>query len=134
LPDGATLSTIQAGFTIPPNYTPGTPLIIHVLWNATTTGNIVFAPNFLSVGRAGSAHLEDVSATAGLTVVGGTLLAAPATVYSSKETLLQIVSPATGVNLAPGDAINFGMFRNSNDSTDTLGGFMVIQGLWVTYQ
>ena len=134
LPDGASSSTIQAGFIIPPNYTPGTPLVIHMLWNTPGTGNIRFRGNYISVARAGSAHLEGASTDTGLTIVGGDLLAAPSTVNNSKETQIQVTSPVPGGNLAPGDSIIFGFYRASNDASDTCPGSMIIQGLWVTYQ
>jgi hypothetical protein len=134
-PDNST-GDLAVGFTIPPDYTPGTPLVVRFLWHTTATAcEISFRANSLSVARAGRNHLVGPgSVSAGMTVVGGELLAAPAVSNQTNETLMTIVSPVAGTDLAPGDAINFGMFRSGAAGTDTCGAAMTIQGLGVEYQ
>lgn len=51
-PDGAESSSFGIGFTIPPNYTEGTPLIVHMDLNTPSTGcGIAFLGNSISVAR-----------------------------------------------------------------------------------
>ena len=126
-------SDFSLGFTVPPNYTPGTSLAVRVLWHTPAMPCVMeFRPNFISVARAGSTHLIGPGASTGLSVAGGPV-AALAT-NQSVETLVMVNSPVAGANLAPGDVINFGLFRFGAAVTDTCLAPMVIQGLGVEYQ
>jgi hypothetical protein len=126
LPD-ALSPAFETAFVIPPDYTPGTPLVIHMLWHTASTGcTVAFQENFISVGRAGTNHLLGPNVTTGLTIVGGTVLSAAPTPNQSKETLIEVTSP--------GDSIHFGFFRPSSSGNDTCTQDMKVQALWVTYE
>jgi len=126
----------EAGFTLPPNYTTGTPVVVHVVWHTSATAcDIVFSPNSLSIARVGRTHLSSGgSVTDGMEVVGGDLLTAPATANQSNETRVTITSPEPNVPLQAGDAVNFNLHRAGTDAADTCTASMAIQGLWVEYQ
>ena len=99
-----------AGFTIPPDYATGTPLVIHLIWHTEVTNcNRNMAPYFMTVTRPGRTHIKGTIPTDGLSFVGGGTLHAPATANVSQETLVNITSPEPGTNLLPGDSINFGL-------------------------
>jgi len=134
LADGGN-GSIASSFVVPPDYTPGTPLVIHVLWHTPSTGCAVyFAENYISVGRAGIPHLVGTSVISGLSMVGGNTLMAPAVVNQSVETRIEVTSPVPGNNLAPGDSIHFGLFRGGAVAQDTCTGNLVLHSFWISYQ
>lgn len=121
-------------FMMPPDYTPGGSIEVKFVWNsASASCTINLRKNFFSLGRPGSLY----AVTNGeISVVGGDLLATPATIAQSVATTLAI-APATGGGGAflPGDAMVVGMFRDARAGAgDTCAGNMRIQGISVTYQ
>lgn len=123
------------GFTIPPDYTPGTPLTVRLVWvTASARCVIELDTNFLSAGRVGRIHISGPNRDDGLVLVGGAYLEAPATANVSSEKLVQIVSPNERIPLRPLDSILFGLFRNASAGEDTCAEDMVIQSVSISYQ
>lgn len=134
-PDGAQFSSFGIGFTIPPNYTEGTPLIVHMDWNTPSTGcGIAFLGNSISVARPGRTHLVGSTTATGITVEGGTTLIAPGTANQTTQTFIDINSPVANETLKPGDSIIFSLYRSPSSGVDTCTGDMVIQNFAVYYQ
>ena len=149
--DGATISTgygpfagihvpdsgspdFAFGFTIPPDYTPGTPLTVRLTWHTSSTScGIRLRPNFISVARAGRTHIVGASVSTGLDPVGGETLDAPARSNQSSAKEYTITSPDADTDLEPGDSIIFGLYRWTSSSDDTCTSDLVIQGVQVTY-
>jgi hypothetical protein len=124
------------GFTIPPDYTPGTPLSAVLVWNAgtSTSCNFDIRGNFFSAARPGGDHIQGFGASDGITFVGGGLLIAPAIARQAKSTTVTISSPVPGVNFNAGDAINFGLFRSPAVLTNPCATDFKLQGISITYQ
>ncbi len=134
LPDSSA-PQFSLGFTIPPDYTPGTDMTVRFLWHTPATGcGIELDPNYISVARAGRTHILGASATDGLTMVGGTVLNAPATANQTSAKDMTINSPSAATNLQPGDSVIFGLFRPSGAGTDTCANYLAIHGVSVSYQ
>jgi hypothetical protein len=123
------------GFTIPPDYTPGTAMTARFVWHTSAIScGIELQANYISVARAGRTHVLGTSATSGLTMVGGSLLSAPATANQTSAKDMTINSPTGATNLQPGDSVIFGLFRSAGAGTDTCASDLMIQGVSVSYQ
>lgn len=133
LPNAATPS-ISFGFTIPPDYTPGTAIIVRVVWHSPSTNcGIELRPNFISVARAGRTHILGPGASTGLSAVGGTVLNTSAVANRSEAKDYLITSPDGVTDLRPGDSVIVGLFRSAAASTYTCPGNLVIQAISVIY-
>ncbi len=120
-------------FTIPPNYTSGNTLTVHVIWHTSATScTMSLPPNFISVARAGSPHIQGLGASSGLGAVGGNTLNAPATANVSEEKQYTITPPDGVTPLQPGDVVIFGIFRTSSGASDCTAN-LTVQGVSVTY-
>ncbi len=127
--------SFSLGFTIPPNYSAGTTLVVRTVWHtAAVNCGIRFRGNSISVARVGRTHIIGGGASTGLTVVGGETLTAPGTSNQSNETLINIDAPVAGEKLLPGDSIIFSLFRSPTEAADTCTADMVIQSFSVIYQ
>lgn len=125
---------ISFGFTVPPDYTPGTAIIIRVIWHSPSTNcGIELRPNYISVARAGRTHIQGAGASSGLSAVGGTVLNTSAVANRSEAKDYLITSPDGATELRPGDSVIVGLFRSAAASTDTCPGSLVIQGISVIY-
>jgi len=120
-------------FTIPPNYTAGNTLTVHVIWYTSATScTMSLPPNFISVARAGRTHLIGRDAYTGLTAIGGNTLNAPATANVAEEKQYAITSPDGVTPLNPGDVVVFGLFRTSSGVGDCAAN-LTVEGMSVTY-
>lgn len=125
---------ISFGFTIPPDYTPGTAIIVRVIWHSPSTNcGIELRPNYISVARAGRTHILGGGASTGLSAVGGTVLNTSAVANRSEAKDYLITSPDGVTDLRPGDSVIVGLFRSAAASTDTCSGGLVIQAISVIY-
>lgn len=133
LADGAN-GSFYLGFTIPPNFTTGGTLLTRLLWHTSATAcSIEFVPNAISVARPGRTHIIGVNTGAGLTVIGGTRLFAPAVSNQTNETRVTITSPDGVTPLQAGDSVIFSLFRSGNSANDNCTADMVIQSVSLTY-
>ncbi len=133
LPDSG-MPQLSLGFTVPPTCEAGTPLTLRLVWHTSAnSGAAVLAPNYLSVTRPGRTAIIGSSATSGLAAVGGPVLSVPATPHQCVETLYEITSPDGVTPLQPGDAVIFGLYRNSGHSSDTCPADLVITAASVSY-
>ncbi len=131
----ANLDSFQTGFTIPPNYSAGTPLVLRLVWHTSGINcKIDFRGNAISVSRPGRNHIVGAITDDGITIVGGELLLAPNIANQSNETFVNITSPDGTTRLLPGDSIHVGLYRRSDSPGDSCTSDMVIQGISVTYQ
>jgi hypothetical protein len=132
---GPSVPGLTLGFTIPPDYTPGTPLSLRLLWHTSSTScGLELHSNAASFGRAGSTHLQGPGPSDGIEVVGGNILTAPATANQSSAQDIIITSPVAGVDLEPGDSVILGLYRCFDCTDDTCADNLVIQSMSVTYE
>ncbi|HXF64008.1 MAG TPA: hypothetical protein VNK95_20450, partial [Caldilineaceae bacterium] len=99
-------SAFAVGFTLPPNYTTGTTVVMRMMWHVMSPAancGVSFNGNYISVARPGRTHIVGTTTDTGITIVGGNTLTAPSVVQQSSETLINIVSPLTSVPLQAGD-------------------------------
>lgn len=128
-------SQIAFGFTLPPDYTPGHPVTLRLVWHTDAIHcGIFFAPDFISFSRPGRTHLSQASASAGLKAVGGDVLSASGVTNSSEAQEYLIESPEAGTTLQPGDSILLGLYRSATHSSDTCAADLVIQGIQIIYE
>ena len=134
LPDSG-VPNFSYAFTIPPDYTPGTDLVVRFLWHTSATNcSVLLAPNYISVARAGRTHIVGPSTDSGLAMVGGNLLGAGATPNLSLAKDVTITTPVPGTDLMPGDTIIFGLYRSAANPSDTCASDLRIQGVRIAYQ
>jgi hypothetical protein len=120
-------------FTTPPNYASGSTLTVHVIWYTSATScTMSLPPNFISVARAGRAHIIGPGASSGLTAVGGNTLNAPATANVAEEKQYTITSPDGVTPLNAGDVVVFGLFRTSSGAGDCAAN-LTVEGVSITY-
>ena len=130
LPDGT--GSFAWSFTVPVDHVPGNPIVIGLTWHsfeASCTASL--PPNFISVARPGSTHIQGQFASSGLEAFDGqeTLVAGAAITSEVKYYL--IVSP-DGVNqIQPLDQVSFGLFRSGASPIDTCTEDIYIQGAWI---
>lgn len=123
------------GFTIPPDYTPGTPLSLRLIWHTSSTScGLELPSNAVSFGRAGRTHIQGPGPSDGIEAVGGTVLTAPATANQSSAKDFTMTSPVDGVDLEPGDSFILGLYRCGDCAEDTCADVLVIQSISVTYE
>jgi len=132
MPD-AVVSSFSAGFTVPPNYTPGTTISgrLLALTLAATPCTVKLRPDSIAVSRAGSTPLVGISVSDGLNMPFTTLNFA--VTKKSIAVNFSITAP-DGSGLLPGDSVIFSMFRAGTDSADTCAGHLKIQGIELQYQ
>ena len=118
-------ATFNFGFTLPPDYTPGTSLQLRMVFTSETSSvgcQFLINTNTLSVTRP----------TAGVTT-NGTLnrLQASTVTNPGFEKPFVVTSPIAiaDLNAQPGDALNIGYFRQ-NDSCPNV---LMLHGVQITY-
>jgi len=132
---GPSVPGLTLGFTIPPDYTPGTPLSLRLIWHTSSTScGLELDSNAVSIARAGRTHLQGAGPSDGIEAVGGTVLTAPATANQSSAKDFTMTSPVGGVDLEPGDSFILGLYRCFDCAADTCTEDLVIQSISVTYE
>jgi len=111
--DGAANST-SFHFVLPPDYTAGGAIVGTFTWHtASTSCDVYWRANYVSVSRSGQIHVVGPSPTTGMSdptpITAGTT---PNLVQTSTFTL---GSPLPPFSLQPGDSYTFGLYRNSAD-------------------
>lgn len=131
MPDGASSSFAQ-NFTVPPDYTPGDTLTVHLTWYTPATScDIDLRPNFTSFARVGETF-PGGGASAGLQAVGGNILTAPGTARQVEAKQFTIDAP-DAIDLEPLDSVSFGLFRAGGGAADTCADALLIHGVGITY-
>lgn len=133
LPDSGT-PAFAAGFTVPPDYTPGDTFTIHLTWYTSDTScGFDLRPNFTSFARVGQTF-PGGSASAGLSAVGffGTALSAPGTAKQVSTKQYRLESPDAD-DLEPNDSVAFGLFRSSTSGADTCTGDLMVHSVALSY-
>jgi hypothetical protein len=132
------------GFTIPNDYLPNGTLKVQILWETPSTGcDFHLLPNLLFRARTGQPRdfgnavggLSAVNASTPFTLSGGggIIMAAPATAHETARVRFNIVPDNDFPTLQPGDAINFGFYRQSASVNDTCTGDLGIAGFSIVY-
>lgn len=127
------------GFTLPPDYAPGTDLTMRILWGNSRNNAIVCG--FVLWNNGVIAYRPDQSAYAHIGVAtfpGGAdkiTLVTPSTSEQVRVTTLTIAGQDSGggARYQPGDAFSVMIARRVDDAPDTCTGKMFILGLDVTY-
>jgi len=120
-----------ASFTVPPDFTPGTPLDVVITWLVPGACSIALQTNNLNVTRVGIPEIAGGATNTGFTI-GASTSTGPGVVAATHAT---IVSPVPANPLQPGDSIIFGLFRRGDDAADTCNGLTAtITGISVIYQ
>ena len=132
LPDSGVPSFAYA-VTLPPDYRPGTRLVVRLLWHTPSTKcTIDLRPNATAVSRPGVAHETVGNASAGLTGPG--LLTAPGVTKETRATSFTLTPPKSSVDpLKPGDGYQFGIYRRTDSGNDTCSGELHIDAVSVRY-
>jgi hypothetical protein len=123
----AVVSRFTFGFTVPLDYSAGTPLTVRMVWaTGATDCRVDFSTSGLTSNRVGQ-QTTFVSTS----IDQGRPVSAPASEWMSNETLLE-----TGVqpNVSPGDSVNMTIYRPADSSADTCEQSVHIQGLSLIYQ
>jgi hypothetical protein len=122
-------------FMLPPDYTTGGPITLHMVWHTGASNcSVELIPNSMSVARPGRTHITGPTTGSGITVVGGTRLFAAATVNQSNSLLVSFNAPDGVTPLQAGDAISFSLFRLGSGTNDTCTADFVLQGAMVMYE
>lgn len=132
--DPADRSSLAWGFQVPPDYTAGDVLTVHLTWHTPSTScGIELRPNFVNFAHVGQAPPGGV-ADAGLAAVGGNVLNASATANEvmTKEYTID-ASARGGIVLEPHDSVQFGLFRATDGTDDTCADALVVHSAAVTY-
>ena len=131
LPD-AQVGTFAWSFTVPLDHVVGNPIVVGLTWHSSTSPcTASLRPNFISVARLGSTHIQGGGASTGLAAADGVdTLVANAT--NSSELKFFLITSPDGVNqLQPLDVVTFGLFRSGASAVDTCTGNINIQGAWL---
>ena len=113
--DGAS-NSVAYSLTLPPDYTPGGQIEATFTWHIAQTGcSVGWAPNFVSVSRAGMQHITGASVSTGMTMPAA--IVAPDIPNQVKATTITLTSPDSAVTLRPGDSYTFGFFRSVDGCT-----------------
>lgn len=121
--------------TLPPDYTTGGAITVHMVWHTSATNcSVEFVPNAMSAARPGRTHITGPTTGSGITVVDGTRLFAPATANQSNSLLVTLSAPDGTTPLQAGDAISFSLFRSGSGTNDNCAADFVLQGALVTYE
>lgn len=144
LPANGSTPNLALGFVIPSDYIPNTALIIDVLFETPALDcNFELRPSFLFRARLGhprdfggaSAGLEAAGASTPSTLTaGGIIMAAPGTAFDVGLVRFSIKpTPGEFQTLQPGDAVNFGIFREDRTNADSCRDTLGIAGISVNY-
>lgn len=140
LPGDQIIPRFAFGFSLPPDYAPGTDLELQMMWgnsrfNAVTCGFRMQVNGVSRFRPDGPPYYLSTLATFpnGLSEI--TLLA-PDTTEQVRATTLTISGKDFSDNdiFQPGDAISIMLARRADDTNDTCAGKMFVLGLDVTYQ
>lgn len=137
MPENAASSSFAFNFTLPPNYTEGTPLNGTIVWVPTSGScDLHFQANFISVARPSVGYLQGPLATDGLTHAGANNTLQAGSANQPRTLAFTINNPNPTTPMRAGDAVSFGFFRNSTFPQDTCSGTttMRIQGISIAYQ
>lgn len=125
-------NSIAWQFVLPPDYTPGGQIVATFTWHVGASAcTVQWAPNFVSVTRAGRSPIVGVGATTGMTLSSSPVSGASGTGQAATITL---TTPVDGTPLLPGDSYSFGLFRRGGDAGDTCAATALIDSITVRYE
>jgi hypothetical protein len=128
VPDSGSAS-FAFGFTVPPDFRPGTTATLRLLWSsAGTSCTVNLRGSWVSAGRPGERHDVGASAESGLTRLDAMELGSLSRVV--RQTRFQLDSPS-GDDLRPGDHYGFSLYRD--EGADSCTHAVVIHGASITY-
>lgn len=111
-------------FHVPQNYV-GTPKIYPVWSSTAITGNVVWDVDYRAVGGDDAESMDQATAQEALTVTD----AAPSAAHERNTPSVSL----TAANLAAGDTVEFGVFRDGADAADTMAAAAILFGVLVEY-
>lgn len=115
---------LHGGFAIPENYV-GTPKIV-IVWSATvTSGNCVWDFDYRAVGGDDSESLDQAGTQESVSVTD----VAPSSAWNRLEAEVAL----TAGNLAAEDEVEFTLFVDGTDGSDTLAGARILFNLFFEY-
>lgn len=122
--DTSTRIGIYGGFAVPKNYV-GTAKLV-VVWTSTaTSGNVVWDCDYRAVSGNDSESLDQTGNQESVSVTD----AAPGAAHRRLEALLTL----TGSNLAVDDEVEFALFRDGTDGSDTMSASAMLFELLFEY-
>ncbi len=135
--------TFWHGFTIPDDYVDG-PLTVELLVESDATAcsfhlrpDAMFRMRLRELGDAGNAFAdflgEDASTTPWGIVQNGVVFAAADVAGETVRVRFEITDDESDHAFAPGDAIHFGLFRETNGNYDTCSLPLHVGGMSVVY-
>ncbi|MDX9954752.1 MAG: hypothetical protein RBT75_11680 [Anaerolineae bacterium] len=140
LPGNQVIPRFAVGFSLPPDYAPGTDVVLRVMWgnsrfNAVTCGYRVWV-NGVSRFRPGGPPAYPYTLATFPNGQDEMTLVAPDISEQVRATTVTIAGKDFGGNnyFQPGDAISVLLARRADNVNDTCAGKMYVLGLDVTYQ
>lgn len=140
LPGNQVIPRFAMGFSLPPDYAPGTDIELRMLWgnsrfNAITCGYRMWVNGVSRFRPDGPPYYSSSYATFPNDLDEITLLA-PDITEQVRGTTVTLAGQDFGGNdiYQPGDAISVLLARRADDANDTCDGKMFVLGLDVTYQ
>lgn len=116
------INALTGLFAVPADFVSGAKLVVR--WCSTkTTGDVVFDLDYRAVGAGESL---DQSGTQGSV---STTTTTPATAYQWVETVLTF----TAGHLSAGDLVEFSLFNDGTDASDTLAGARIVAEVFFRY-
>jgi hypothetical protein len=140
LPGDQVIPRFAIGFSLPPDYAPGTNIELRMMWgnsrfNAITCGYRMWINGVSRFRPDGPPYYASSAATFPNDSDEITLLA-PDVTEQVRATTVTLAGQDFGGNdiYQPGDAISVLLARRADDANDTCAGKMFVLGLDVTYQ
>lgn len=122
--DTATRLGLYGAFRVPENYV-GTAAILP-LWTATATaGDVEWDFDYRAVGGDDLESLDQAGTQESVNVAD----TAPSAAHERMTPSLGL----TSANLAAGDLVQFGLFRDGTDAGDTMAAAAILHGLYFSY-
>jgi hypothetical protein len=115
---------LRGGFVVPQDYVDTANIVI--VWTATlTAGNVVWDFDYRAVGGNDAESLDQAGTQESVSVTD----AAPGTAYYR----LAVTVAVTDGNFAAGDEVEFELFRDGTDGSDTMAGSAILFQLLFEY-
>ena len=131
-PDG-TAGTESFHVVLPPDYTPGGAIVGSFTWHTPAVScSVSWRANYVSVSRAGQAHIIGANPSTGMSNIAPIAAAAAPNVVQTAT--FSLASPVGTFTLQPGDSYTFGLFRDGPGAADSCAAAAFIDSMVIRYE